>query len=90
LPGKLPSKVTDGLAGHFHLLRFPVHGVLAAVRAILFNFHAARIIPAIFLAGVISLFAIGARKGDHRADVFLFRSHISITGGAIEPAPPLL
>ena len=43
--------------------------------AVFLDFHSARIVAAILLGGVISLLAIIARKGDNRANIFLFRGH---------------
>jgi hypothetical protein len=48
-----------------------------ATRAILAQFHAARVITAIFLGGVIPLFTITALKRDHRADIFFLGSHLT-------------
>jgi len=43
--------------------------------AILFDFHSARIVAAILLGCVVSLFAIIARKGDDGANIFFLRGH---------------
>jgi hypothetical protein len=52
-----------------------MRGVFLAALAVLLNFHPARIVTAILFGRVISLFAIVACKGDHWADIFLFRGH---------------
>jgi hypothetical protein len=52
-----------------------MHGVFLASLAIFLDFHAAGIIAAILFGGVISLLAVIARKGDYRANIFLFRGH---------------
>jgi hypothetical protein len=49
--------------------------VFAAARAVLVEFHPVRIVAAILFRDVIAFLAIVARQRDHRADVFLFRSH---------------
>jgi hypothetical protein len=57
------------------LLRFAVHGVLAAVSAVFLQFHAARVIPAVLLRCVIAFLALGAGHGNDWADIFLFGCH---------------
>jgi hypothetical protein len=57
------------------LLGFAMRSMLPAARAILAQFHAARIITAIFLGSIVSLFAITTLHGDNWANIFLFRSH---------------
>ena len=49
--------------------------VLLAASAVLLEFQPVRIVAAILFGGVISLFAITALERDHRANIFLFRSH---------------
>ena len=56
------------------LLRLPVRCVLAATRAEFLQLHAARIVAAVLLGGVIAFFALRARQSDDRSNIFL-RSH---------------
>jgi len=46
--------------------------MLVTPLAILVNFHSTRIVAAILLGGIVSLLAVIASKGDHRANIFLF------------------
>jgi hypothetical protein len=52
-----------------------MHGVFLATRTELAELEPIRIVAAILFGGVISLFAITALERDHRANIFLFRSH---------------
>jgi hypothetical protein len=51
--------------------------MLTAARAILLQFHPTGIVAPIFLGRVIALFALGARQGYYRANIFL-GSHICL------------
>jgi len=53
-----------------------MQSVLSATRTILLQFQTPGIIAAIFLRGIVPLFAINAREGNHRANIFLFRCHM--------------
>jgi len=54
------------------LLGLAVDGMLVTPLAILVNFHSTGIVAAILLGGIVSLLAVIASKGDHRANIFLF------------------
>jgi hypothetical protein len=51
--------------------------VLAATRAVLVEFHPIGIVTAIFLGGVIALFAVIALQRNYRADIFFLGSHLT-------------
>jgi hypothetical protein len=53
-----------------NLFCFPMEGMFSAAAAEFFQLHAGRIIPAVFLTGVIAFFAFGTREGDHRTNIF--------------------
>ena len=52
---------------------------LATTRAILLQFQAIRVIPAILLGDVVTLFALAARQGDLWADVGRLAGHSLFT-----------
>ncbi len=52
-----------------------MHAMNAAARAILLQFHTARIITPVFLRDVIPFFALGAGQDNYWTDIFLFRGH---------------
>jgi hypothetical protein len=54
------------------LLGFAMHCMFLTTLAILAHFHAPRIIAAVLLGGVITLFTLTAGKSNHRSYVFLF------------------
>lgn len=54
-----------------------MYRVLPAARAVLLEFQPIGIVTAILFGGVISLLAIIALQGDHRANVFLLGSHVT-------------
>jgi len=62
----------------YELLCFAMSRVLPATRTILLQFHATRIVTAIFLGGVVPLFAITTLQRNDRSDIFFLGSH-SIT-----------
>jgi len=57
------------------LLCFSMQRMLAAARAIFIELKPGRIVAAIFLCCVVSLLAIVALQRNHRANIFLLRSH---------------
>jgi hypothetical protein len=59
------------------LLRLAVRCVLAAARAVFLQFHPTGIVAPIFLGRVIAFFALSARQGDYRANIFL-RGHTNL------------
>ena len=56
-----------------------MHRGLAATRAILLQFQAIRVIPAILLGDVVTLFALAAHQGDLWADVGRLAGHSLFT-----------
>jgi hypothetical protein len=64
------------------LLCFAMQRVLAAARAILIKLQTPRVIPAVFLGCIISVFALGASQSDHRTNIFL-RSHTNSPGAVL-------
>ena len=63
-----------GAGSRLPLLRLAMQRVFAATRAILVKLKTPRIIPSIFLRGVIAFLAFRTSQGDHRANIF-FRGH---------------
>ena len=53
--------------------------VLLATRTVFVKFHPVRIVAAILLGYVIAFLTVITRQDDYRADIFLFRSHATLT-----------
>ena len=53
--------------------------MLPATRAILLKLQPVRIVASILLRYVIAFFTVIACQDDNRADIFLFRSHATLT-----------
>jgi hypothetical protein len=65
--------------------------VFAAMGAVFLDFDPAGIITAVFLSRIISIFTLVTRQNNDRADIFLFRSHISLVRQRlVARQPPLL
>jgi hypothetical protein len=54
-----------------YLFRLAMQRMLAAARTEFLQLHAARVVPAVFLAGVITFLTFSARQVDDGADIFL-------------------
>ena len=61
------TRPTDGN----RLLCLAMHSVFFAALAVFIHFHATRIVAAVLLGGVITLFAVRASQGDDRSYIFL-------------------
>ena len=68
------------------LLGLSVLRMLAAARAILHQHHASRVIPQVLLAGIVTFLALVAGERNHRAYIFLLRSHFIICGRSNWPS----
>src|SRR5512143_2183588 len=60
------------------LLRFPVKRVLSTMRTVLLELQPVRIVATILLGRVVPILAIAALQRDHRTNVFLLGSHLTI------------
>jgi len=84
-PGALCGRCGGATKRPVGLLRLPVRGVLAAAPTEFLQFHAAGVVAAVLLRRIIALFAIYARQGNDRADIFL-RGHT--LQSALRPGEP--
>ena len=64
--------------------------MLAASGAVLLQFHASWVIAAVFLGGVVALFAFRAGQGDYGADIFLFGCHFRVAWLPLSSQPRFL
>ena len=67
IPGDPPTLIS--------LLRLPMKRMLTAAWAIFLHFHAPGVIAPVLFRSIVALLAILADQRDHRANIFLFRSH---------------
>jgi hypothetical protein len=64
-----------------NLLGFPVRGMVPAPGAVLLEFQPRLVVAAVFLAGVVALFALRTRQRDDNTNCFLCHVYLSGLSG---------